>query len=100
VAIPVGGKTVNDFIEGTVAAAGDDQAAAFVGGAAGDFGGVAGAGGFGEIGFDAAAGENAARFIEQAASASAAVAGVGVVNQERVLQSERHCWFKTVPFVK
>jgi len=57
VAIPVGGKTVNDFIEGTVAAAGDDQAAAFIGGAGGDFCGVAGAGGFGEFGFDATSGK-------------------------------------------
>src|SRR5580693_4996234 len=91
-AVFLGGEAVDDFIEGAVAAAGDDQAAAFVCGIAGDFSGVAGAGGFGEVGFDAATGENAARFIEQAAAAGAAVAGVGVVDQKSVSQSKCHCW--------
>jgi hypothetical protein len=77
--ILAGCKTVDDFVEGAVAAAGDDQAAAFVGGSGCDFGGVARAGRFREIGMDAAGGKNMAGGIKRAASAIAAAPGVGVV---------------------
>src|SRR6266403_917989 len=49
VAVLLGGESVDDFVEGAVAAAGDDQAAAFEGCALGDFRGVARAGGFGKF---------------------------------------------------
>jgi hypothetical protein len=64
--------------------------AAFSAGAMGDFDGVAGAGGFGEVGVDATVGEDTARFIERALAATPAVAGVGVVDQERVLYCFGH----------
>src|SRR6266850_4690547 len=83
-------KTVDDFVQRAVAAAGNDKVAAFVGGALRDFGGMPRAGGFREIGFDAAAGKKAPRFIKQAPAAAAAVAGVRVVNQKSVSQSESH----------
>ena len=79
------GEAVDDFIERAIAAAGDDQAAIFGSGARGDFDGVARAGGFGEVGVDAAVGENVASLVEEAAASMAAVAGVGVVDEERVL---------------
>src|SRR6266481_2549982 len=100
-AVPVflRGEAVDDFVQCAVAPAGDDKVAAFVGGALRDFGGMPRAGGFREIGFDAAAGKNAPRFIKKAPAAAAAVAGVRVVNQKSVSQSESHRWFKGVPFV-
>src|SRR6267142_2391482 len=88
------GKAVYDFVERAVAAAGDDELAAFVGGALRDFGGMPRAGGFREIGFDAAAGKYPSRFVEQAPSAAAAVASVRIVNQKSVSRSESHRWFK------
>src|SRR6266404_4011158 len=92
-------KTVDDFVQRAVTAAGDDEVAAFVGCALRDFGGMPRAGGFREIGFDPAAGKNAARLVEQAPAAAAAVAGVRIVNQQSVSKSESHRWFKDVPFV-
>ena len=58
-----------------------------------DFRGVAGFGGFGEIGLNAAGGENAARFIEQAAAPMTTISGVGVVDQQRVLDFRGHLLF-------
>jgi len=90
VAVLMSGEAVDDFVQRAVAAAGDDQAAVFVSGAGSDFGSMAGAGGFGEVGVNAARSENVARFVEQAAAAVAAVTGVGVVDQECVLQILGH----------
>jgi len=69
VAVLVGCQTVDDFIERAVTAAGDHEAAAFGGGAQGDFGGVTRASGFREFGLDAASGKNMAGRIERAAAA-------------------------------
>ena len=80
-----GGQAVDDFVEGAVAAAGDHESAAVLRGFLGDFGGVPGAGGFGKFGLDTVFGKEAARVIEQAAATIAAIAGVWIVNQERVL---------------
>src|SRR5207245_7508238 len=81
VTVLVGGQAVDDFVERAVAAAGNDEAAAFGGGALGDFRSMARAGGFRKFRFDAAGGENVARGIERAAAAFDTVAGVGVVCQ-------------------
>ena len=85
VAVLVRGESVDDFIERAVAAASDDEPAIFGGGAGGDFRGVAGAGGFGEVGVNAAGGEDVAGFVNQATTAVAAISSVGVVDQQRVL---------------
>src|SRR5438874_11803695 len=61
VAVLLGSKPVDDFVERAVTAASDDEAAIFGSGARGDFGGVAGAGGFGELGVDAARSKDVAR---------------------------------------
>jgi hypothetical protein len=90
VAVLAGGEAVDDFVERAVTAAGDDEAAIFGSGTSGDFGGVAGAGGFGEVGVNPAGGKDVAGFVEQAAAAVAAVAGVGVVDQKRVLEGGSH----------
>ena len=100
VAVLVHRQAVDDFVERAVAAAGNDQAAAFGGGALGDFRGMAWAGSFRKFGFDAAGGENVARGIERAAAAFATVAGVGVVNQQSVLEICGHLWFGIMPFVR
>src|SRR5229473_1966606 len=92
-------EAVDDFIECAVATAGDHQPAAFGGGALRDLGGVARAGSFREFGFDAADGKNMARRIERAPAASAAVAGVGVVNQQSVAEISVHSSSGYTPFV-
>src|SRR5579859_2608295 len=89
-AVLAAGEAVDNFVERAIAAAGDDEAAFFGGGAGGDFGGVAGAGGFGEVGVNAARGENVARLVEQAATAVAAAASVGIVDEKRVLKVGGH----------
>src|ERR1700687_1421744 len=58
VAVLVGCQAVDDFIESAVATAGDHEGAAFGGGAQRDFSGMARAGGFRKIGFDADSGKN------------------------------------------
>src|SRR5206468_3233741 len=93
------GEAVYDFIERAVTATGNNQLAAFVGGALRDFGGMSRARGFREIGFDPAARKNAPRFIEQAPAAAAAVAGVRIVNQKSASKSDSHRWLKVAPFV-
>jgi len=74
-------KAVDDFIQGAVATASDYEAAAFGGGAVGDFCGVARAGGLRKFGIDTAGGKNMASRIECASAAFAAAAGVGIMNQ-------------------
>src|SRR6266481_2183134 len=94
VTVLIRGKAVDDFVEGAIAAAGDDQAAAFGGGALGDFRGVARAGGFSEFGIDTAGSKNVACGVERAEAALASAAGVGVVNQQSVLKTCSHRWFR------
>jgi hypothetical protein len=86
VAIRSAGQSVDYFVECAVAATGDDQLPTFHGGALGYFDGIAGAGGFGQLGFDAGGSENAAGFIQHLAAALSALSGVGVVDQQGVLQ--------------
>ena len=80
------GETVDHFVDGAVAAAGDDELAAVVSGAARDFGRFAGAGGFREIRLNAASAEDSARFFELGAASRATSTRVWIVNQQRVLQ--------------
>jgi len=78
-------ETVDDFVEGAVAAARDYKIAAVGGGFLRDRGGVAWAAGFHDFGFDAAGGEDAAGFVEFGAAGRAAIAGVWVVDEQGVL---------------
>ncbi len=98
-AVLLGGEAVDDFIERAVAAASDDQPAAFAGGAARDFRGMAWAGGFGELGVDTSGGKNMASRIERATPAVAAAAGVGIVNQQSVSEIRHHSRSSSLPFV-
>jgi len=98
-AVLMGGEAVDDFVERAVATASDDEAAIFGSGARGDFRGVARAGGFGEVGVNAAGGEDMARLVEQTATAMTAIAGVGVVNQESILKDGGHCWLSCSSFI-
>src|SRR6266403_1722561 len=99
VAILMSCEAVDDFVERAVATASNDEAAAFVGGALGDLSGVARAGGFGEIGVDAAGGKNMASGIKGAFAAVAAATSVGIVNQQSVLEIRRHVRYASLPFV-
>ena len=83
-------EAVDDFVERTIAAAGDDELAALVAGTKSDFGGVARTGCFGEVGFDAAGSEDAASFVEIFAAVCASTTSVWIVNQERVAKLRRH----------
>ena len=83
-------EAVHYFVEGAVAAAGDDELAALVAGTKSDFGGVARTGCFGEVGFDAAGSEDAASFVEIFAAVCASTTSVWIVNQERVAKLRRH----------
>src|SRR5579859_420216 len=83
-------EAVDDFVQSAIASAGDDEMAAFVIGALRDFRGIAGFGGFREVGVNSAGGKDAAGFVKHGATFAAAVAGVGVVNQERVVDSGGH----------
>ena len=91
VAVLMAGEAVDDFVERAVATAGDDKAAIFGGGAGGDFGGVARAGGFGEVGVNAARGEGVARFVEQAATAVAAGIAAGCPSTAVALPASAGC---------
>src|SRR6266849_3426103 len=99
VAVLVCCEAVDDFIERAVATAGDNEPAAFGGGAMRDFGGVARAGSFREFGVDAADGKNMAGGIERAPANPAAVAGVGIVNQQSVAEISVHSSSGYTPFV-
>src|SRR6266851_2926378 len=98
-AVFLSGQAVDDFIQRAVAAAGNDELTTFGGGAPRDLGGIARCGGFGEFCFDAAQGENAPRGVERAAASSAAVTGVRIVNQQRVVQFGAHPCCRGLPFV-
>jgi len=100
VAIVMSGEAVDDFVERAIATTGDNQAAVFFGGPRGDFDGVAGAGGFGEFSVNATRGENVARLVEQpAACVATAIAGVGVVDHQCVLEVSRHSGSRSCPLV-
>ena len=73
-------ETVDHFVDGAVTAAGDNQLAAVVSGAARDFGGFAGAGGFREVGLYAARAEDSARFFEKGAPRCATSTRVRIMN--------------------
>src|SRR5262249_12449145 len=80
------GEAVDDVIDCTVTAAGDDQLPAVGARAAGNFGSLAGARGFSQVGLDAPIPENAASLVQLGAAGGTPAAGVGVVNQQRVLK--------------
>src|SRR5208282_1550980 len=86
-------QAVNDFVYSAVAAAGNDELAPFLIGALRELCGVAGLGGFGEVGVDTGCCKNAAGFVQHGAAALATVAGVGVVNQQCVLDFWGHSQF-------
>jgi len=80
-AVLLASQAVDHFIESTVAAASDDELATLVASTKSNFGGITRAGGFGEVGFNAAGGEDAARFVQFLAAGIAAAPRVRVVNQ-------------------
>ncbi len=80
VTVLLGGQAVDNFIERAVAAAGDDELAAFGSGAVGDFRGVTRAGGFRDFRLNTTRSKNAARLVQCTAAGMAAVASVGVVD--------------------
>jgi hypothetical protein len=96
VAIRVVGQAVDHLVERSVAAAGDNQLAMVANRLLGDFRGVAGAGGFGEFGFDTAGSEDLASLVDKAATPIATVAGVGVVDQQSILDRSVHDFRMTV----
>jgi len=59
----------------------------------GELRGMAGFRGFGEVRLNTAGSKNAARFIEHGSAAMPAVPGVGVVNQQRVMDFRGHPQF-------
>src|SRR5260221_1102249 len=92
-------EAVDLFVERTIAAAGDDELATLVAGTKSNFGGVARAGCFGEVGFDAAGSEDAASFVELFAAVSASTTSVWIVNQERVAKLRSSFHLAGIPLV-
>lgn len=90
IAVAGGSQTVDNFIERAVASASDDQLATFADRLLRYFGSVAGAGGFGQFGFDAARGQNAPSLVEKFAAAIATIASVGVMDEKCVLERRGH----------
>ena len=84
------GKSVDDFVERAVAPAGDDELASFGGGLLSHRRGIAGRPRFLQFGLNAAQRENAARLVQHAAPARAAVAGVRIMNQQSVAKWWQH----------
>jgi len=80
-AVPRPSQAVDDFVDRTVAPAGDHELTPFVTGAPGDFDGFAGCGGLRKIGLDAARAEDPASFVELSAAGGVSSAGVRVMNQ-------------------
>ena len=83
--ILVAGEAVHHFIQRPIASARDDEMAAIFMGLLCDFCCIACFFGFRQVRVNSTLGENAASFIEHAAAAIAAIAGVRVVNQKCVL---------------
>jgi len=80
------GEPVDDFVDGAIAAAGDNELAAGGAGAPGDIGSFAGAAGLLQIGTNAPRFQNAPGGVEFCPACRASTAGVGVVNQESVMK--------------
>ena len=91
-AVLLGRQPIDHFIERAIASASDHQPAPFGGSALRDFRGVARPGRFREFRFDAARRKDLPRSIDRAAAFCAAVAGVGVVNQQSVSEIRCHRW--------
>src|SRR5260370_34931798 len=89
-AVLVGGEAVHDFVQMAVPSTCNNQTAAFAGSAGGDIGGMARAGGVRGVGVGAAGRKNVPGLIQHAAAAMAAVAGIGIVNQQRLSQASLH----------
>jgi hypothetical protein len=83
-------ESIHNFVERAVAATGNHELAAIANGLLRNLGGVSGAGGFGEIGFDAIGGENATRLVKEPAAPVATDPRVWVVNQERIVKLSVH----------
>ena len=83
-------KAVDDFVERAVAAASDDELALLANCLLGNFCGVAGAGGFREVGVNAVRSKNLASLVDEFAPAVATVSSVGIVNQKGVLDERVH----------
>jgi len=100
-AVPIfgGSQAVHDFVEGAIATAGNYQLPPVACGVVCEFGGVPGSGGFGQVRFNALRGKNAACLVEQAAPGVAPGPGVGVVNQERVVELGFHSLPRLQPIV-
>jgi hypothetical protein len=90
VAVALAGQAVDDFVQRAIATAGNHELAAFGAGLLGDFDGVTRRGGLGKLGFDSGTRKNPASFFEQATAATPVVAGVGIVNEQRVSQISGH----------
>jgi hypothetical protein len=90
VAIGIIGQAIDDFVERAIAAAGDDELTPVTHGLLSYFRSVSRAGGFGKIGLDTVGGENLARLVDQPPPPIAAIAGVGVVDQNGVLDKSIH----------
>ncbi len=76
--------SVNDFVDGAVAAANDDHFAAAVNGVAGEFGGGTGAGSWEQTGIDSGGAEDLRRFFEGTKAARTAAAAGGVIDDDGV----------------
>ena len=89
-AVLLGGKSVNDFIQRAVAATSDDQLASFNSRSLSHYGGIAGRSRFVKVSLNASERQNAAGLIEHAPAALASVSGVRVVNQESIAKTWQH----------
>ena len=83
-AVLLGGQPVDDFVERAIATASDHQLTAFNGRLLRHLRGVARSTRFDELGFDSAAGEDATSLVKHLTTASAAVAGVRIVDQQSI----------------
>ena len=74
-------QTIHYFIQSAIATAGDDQLPPVTGGLLRNLCGMARAGGFRQVRFNAACRKHAPRFIQQPPARISAIARIGVVNQ-------------------
>src|SRR6516165_946121 len=75
IAIRSSGQAVYNFIEGAVAAAGDDELTMFADGLLSDLNGVTGSGSLREFGLDTVRSKNTACLVEKLATPIAAITG-------------------------
>ena len=80
------GKPVDNFVDGTVTAAGNDELPAIGAGAPCDFDRFARSGCFREVRQDASCFKDSASFIHFHAASIASTAGVRIVNQKSVME--------------